>query len=184
MIKGSLFLLSILVWSNVEGQTIKTNVLAPLSFYSEFKTKPKETIQLGVSYVPYYFNINKVNDASIILEYRRYKPKIGSGMDKLWAKSFPRGPYIAPYVKMSRISRLDKKISAFYFGLSAGHKQMRLLGQPKKSIEFFAGIGLGSPILVATPKELKGTKIDVRLGLALGIHYAKKEEKSILKLRK
>lgn len=182
--KSFFVLFFVFVYHFVHSQTIKTNVLAPISVYTEFKTKPKQTIQFGVSYVPYYFTINKINDASIIAEYRRYKPRVGSGIDKLWEKSFPRGPFLAPYVKLSHISRLDKKTNAIYAGLTVGNKQMRLLGQPKKCLEYFIGFGLGSPIIIEAPKELKRTEIDVRFGLVLGLHYTKKEEKSILKLRK
>jgi len=177
-------LVLIFVCTYGQSQTIKTNLLAPVSLYAEFKAKPKETIQFGVSYVPYYFNINRINDASVIIEYRKYKPKVGSGTDKLWEKSFPRGPFMAPYIKWSHISRLEKNANALYAGLTIGNKQMRLLGQPKKCMEFFVGFGLGSPMFIDAPKELKGTKVDIRLGLAFGLHYTQKEEKLMLKLRK
>ena len=184
MIKKSILLLLIFVCAYAKSQTIKANVLAPLSVYAEFKTKPKQTVQFGISYVPYYFNINKVSDASFIIEYRKYKPKIGSGMDKLWEKNFPRGPFMAPYFKLSRLSRLDKNTNAVYAGLAIGNKQMRLLRQPKKCLEYFIGFGLGSPIFIAAPKELKRTEIDVRFGLSLGLHYSKKEEKPSFKSKK
>ena len=118
------------------------------------------------------------------MEYRKYKPRVGAGIDKLWEKSFPRGRFVAPYFKLSHISRLDKKINAVYAGLTVGNKKMRLLGQPKKCIEYFLGFGLGSPIFFESPSELKRTEIDVRFGLALGLHYNKKEEKPVLKLIK
>lgn len=170
-------LLVVFLCTNALGQTIKTNILTPVAVYSEFKIKPKQTFQIGISYVPYYLNLGKTNDASIIVEYRKYKPKIGAGMTKLWENNFPRGPFSAPYIKISNISKSGINTNAIYAGFALGYKQIRLIGEPKKSIEFFVGFGVGSPLLFGSPNELNGTKIDIRCGIALGLHYKNKENK-------
>lgn len=153
------------------AQTIKTNLLAPASFYYEHKTGWKKTLQLGISYVPDQLNIYNYNDLSFVFEYRNF-PKFKRLYPLEMNKTYPSGPFLAPYLKISNLSRPGSaSLNTAYFGLVAGRKYMTRFGKRRWVFEAFSGIGLGTQLFNPNKSDYTREALDVRFGVCIGKHY-------------
>lgn len=166
--KIGLLILSGSIWA--QSQTIKTNLLAPISLYYEFKTNPENTIQLGISCVPVSLSRTSYSDFSLMAEIRHY-PKVKRLFPLEMNRAYPSGPFVAPYLKLSRLSMNGAEPKrAFYLGFTTGRKYMSKLGRRKWVFETFGGAGIGTPFFDDVKSPYKLDAFDFRLGISVGKH--------------
>lgn len=156
------------------SQSFKTNLLVPVSLYYETDINHRETIQLGISYVPDLLTFKHRSDFSFIAEYRYY-PKVRRLYPLKMNQSFPSGPFIGPYAKFQKLN--DKGVEAEFFnyvGVVFGRKFMTPLTRRKWIFEGYGGIGAGAPAFVRNTGLRFPSLFEVRCGIVVGKHIPPK----------
>ncbi len=147
------------------AQVIKFNMLAPFSVYSEVGLTEKNSIQLGLSYRPDLLTLHPYSEWSGICSFRKY-PRKRNMPQIVERRFFPGGKFRGFYLKGSSFQEGSRQQFSIYIGLETGRLFVKPLGKNPPVVEWFAGIGMGTPTFDSN--RFRRTLIDARLGLSIG----------------
>lgn len=149
----------------LQAQVIKFNVLAPVSVYSEVGLSGKNSVQLGLSFRPDILTLHPYSEFSGICSYRKY-PRKRNMPQIVERRFFPGGKFKGIYLKGTSFREANRQQFSVYVGLETGRLFVKPVGKNPPIVEWFAGVGMGTPMF--NSNRFQRTLIDVRLGLSLG----------------